>query len=87
MAAQKSTAKVVTFEQSLAELEQLVEKMEQGELPLEQALQQFERGIELARGCQNALQQAEQKVELLLEKNGQTDIVPFDKPGSNNNDE
>jgi exodeoxyribonuclease VII small subunit len=87
MAAQKSTAKAVTFEQSLAELEQLVEKMEQGELPLEQALQQFERGIELARGCQNALQQAEQKVELLLEKNGQTDIVPFDKPGSNNNDE
>jgi exodeoxyribonuclease VII small subunit len=87
MAAQKSTAKVVTFEQSLAELEQLVEKMEQGELPLEQALQQFERGIELARGCQNALQQAEQKVEILLEKNGQTDIVPFDKPGSDNNND
>jgi exodeoxyribonuclease VII small subunit len=100
MAARKSTAKDkddhevspgrhddINFEQSLAELELLVEKMEQGELPLEQALQQFERGIELARGCQSALRQAEQKVELLLEKNGQTDIVPFDKPGISKNDE
>jgi exodeoxyribonuclease VII small subunit len=80
MAARKSTTQTIDFEKSLSELEQLVEKMEQGELTLEQALKQFERGIELARTCQTALQQAEQKVEQLLEKNGQTDIVPFDKP-------
>ena len=73
MAAKKSTA--IDFEKSLAELEQLVEQMEQGELSLEAALKQFERGIELTRTCQTALQQAEQKVELLLAKNEQ--VVPF----------
>ena len=81
MAAQKSATTTIDFEKSLTELEHLVEKMEQGELSLEQALQQFERGIGLARGCQNALQQAEQKVEQLLEKNGEIDIIPFDKQG------
>lgn len=79
MAARKSATQTIDFEKSLNELEQLVEKMEQGDLSLEQALQQFERGIELARGCQSALQQAEQKVEQLLEKNGEIAIIPFDK--------
>ena len=56
------------FERSLAELESIVARMEQGELSLEESLQQFERGIGLTRVCQNALQQAEQKVEILMRK-------------------
>jgi len=60
--------KVPDFEQALADLEATVEHLERGELPLEEALKQFERGIALARSCQVALKQAEQKVEILLQK-------------------
>jgi len=70
------------FEQSLQELEALVEKMEQGDLSLEQSLQHFERGVQLTRACQQALKEAEQKVETLLQKNGQEEIVPFDSEDS-----
>lgn len=65
------------FEESLAELEQLVERMEQGSLPLEEALKLFERGIQLTRASQAALQAAEQKVRVLLEKNGEPTLKPF----------
>ena len=65
------------FEQALQELEQLVEKMEQGELSLEDSLQHFEQGIRLSRTCQKALREAEQKVEILLRRNEQEEIVPF----------
>lgn len=58
------------FEKALTELEQIVERMEQGELSLDESLKQFERGIALTRSCQSALQQAEQKVEILLRKSG-----------------
>lgn len=53
------------FEAALAELEQIVTRLERGELSLEESLRQFERGILLTRSCQKALQQAEQKVALL----------------------
>lgn len=66
------------FEQSLRELETLVEKMEQGDLSLEESLQHFERGVQLTRACQQALKDAEQKVETLLKKDGQEEVVPFD---------
>ena len=78
MAAKKSVPP--DFEQSLRELEQIVHEMEQGELSLEDSLKYFERGIELTRSCQATLRLAEQKVEQLLEKNGQFAIVPFDTP-------
>lgn len=78
MAAKKSAPP--DFEQSLQELEQIVQQMEQGELSLEDSLKHFERGIELTRSCQATLRLAEQKVEQLLEKNGQFAIVPFDTP-------
>ena len=68
------------FEKSLAELEQIVARMEAGELSLDESLQQFERGVVLARACQQALQVAEQKVELLLKKSGNTEefaATPF----------
>mgnify|MGYP001545917341 FL=1 len=66
------------FEQSLEELETLVERMEEGELSLEESLQCFERGIQLTRSCQEALKHAEQKVQILLEKEGQAEIAPYE---------
>jgi exodeoxyribonuclease VII small subunit len=65
------------FETALAELNQLVEKMEQGGLSLEQSLQDFERGIALTRQCQEALKTAEQKVKILLEKDGKEILEPY----------
>ena len=72
------------FENALQELEQLVEKMEQGEMSLEESLQQFERGIALTRACQKALEEAEQKVQILLKNNGKSELVEFD--GKNTGD-
>jgi exodeoxyribonuclease VII small subunit len=66
------------FEHTLAELEALVTALESGDLPLEESLKRFERGVQLARACQKALADAEQKVKLLLEKTGETELVPFD---------
>ncbi|KAF3982223.1 MAG: exodeoxyribonuclease VII small subunit [Methylococcales symbiont of Hymedesmia sp. n. MRB-2018] len=65
------------FEDSLEELEQLVEQMEKGELSLEESLKSFEKGVKLTNTCQKALQEAEQKVQILLEKNGQQTVEPF----------
>jgi exodeoxyribonuclease VII small subunit len=67
------------FEGALKELEGLVERMEKGEMCLEEVLQSFERGIQLTRSCQKALSDAEQKVQILLEKEpGNHDIFSFD---------
>jgi len=78
--AKKSVSKSsdLDFEAALKELESLVERMEQGDQSLEQSLKDFERGVELTRTCQKALKQAEQKVQLLLEQSGQTELTPFD---------
>lgn len=59
----------INFEKALAELEQLVETMEKGELTLEESLKQFERGVTLTRSCQKALAEAEQKVRILTRNN------------------
>ena len=64
------------FEQSLSELQTLVERLESGELSLEDSLNAFEQGIRLTRDCQGALSQAEQKVQILLGDSGAT--APFD---------
>lgn len=66
------------FEQSLAELQALVERLENGELSLEDSLAAFEQGIALTRDCQGALAQAEQKVQVLLERDGELTAQPFD---------
>ena len=68
------------FESSLAELETIVTQMEQGDLSLDQALSSFETGIKLTRHCQAILDQAEQKVQLLTEKNGQIEAEAFSLP-------
>jgi exodeoxyribonuclease VII small subunit len=74
MAKTKSSAAAspagLPFEKNLAELEQLVKRMESGELSLEDSLAAFETGIKLTRECQQSLLAAEQKVQVLLEENG-----------------
>ena len=75
----KKRSEPVNFEAALGELEGLVEKMEHGDLSLEASLAAFERGIQLTRTCQDALGQAEQKVEQLLKQGGEEQLVPFDR--------
>ncbi len=69
------------FEHALSELEKLVQRLESGELPLDEALKTFERGIALTRQCQSALKAAQQKVEILLKKNGELQAEPFEPAG------
>ncbi len=76
-------AKEFNFEAALTELNLLVEKMEQGGLSLEESLHAFEKGIALTRQCQQALKTAEQKVQILLEKNGQTHLEPYQEDEQN----
>jgi len=71
-------SKALDFEKSLAELQALVERLESGELSLEDSLGAFEQGVALTRDCQQALSQAEQKVQLLLERNGEPLVQPFE---------
>lgn len=73
-------SKPADFEKALAELETLVGRLERGDLPLDEALKIFERGIELTRHCQAALKAAQQKVEILLTSSGQSEIAPFSVP-------
>ena len=77
---------VSNFENDLQELEKLVEKMEGGELSLEESLVHFERGIALTRSCQKALSEAEQKIQILLSEDGPKKLQPFssDKNPDNN---
>ncbi len=72
---------VAGLEKSLDELEALLKELESGELTLEAALAHFERGVTLTRQCQKALQEAEQKVEILLKKTPRDEPEPFDPPG------
>jgi exodeoxyribonuclease VII small subunit len=73
----KQDEKPLDFESSLAELELLVERLEQGDLALDDALKCFERGVALTRQCQGALKAAQQKVEILLTRNGNAEVEPF----------
>jgi exodeoxyribonuclease VII small subunit len=67
----------INFEESLAQLEALVAHMESGELPLEEALSSFERGIQLTRECQSALQAAQHKVQILMQRPEGTALEEF----------
>lgn len=72
------TAPIVDFEHSLDELEQLVARMEGGELSLDESLASFERGIGLFRHCQQSLEQAELRVRLLLDPDAPDSAQPFE---------
>jgi exodeoxyribonuclease VII small subunit len=68
------------FEASLARLEEIVKKLEKGDLPLEQSLKLFEEGVKLARVCNKRLEEAERKVEILLKDNeGKLVPKPFEE--------
>ena len=67
-----------TFEQSLAELEDIVAKLESGDLALEDSLELFEKGIKLSRECRSRLTNAERRIEILLKEGGQLTAVEFD---------
>ncbi len=69
------------FEKSLDELETLVERMEAGELTLEESLAHFERGMALSKRCQAALETARLKVEQLLSSEDGNETVPFEDRG------
>ncbi len=69
---------IVDFEITLAQLAQLVETLEKGELSLEDSLKLFEQGMVLTRLCQMTLQQAEQRVEQVLQQTDAVDIKPLD---------
>jgi exodeoxyribonuclease VII small subunit len=74
--ARKKTA--ADFEQSLGSLQALVERLESADLSLEESLSAFEQGVALTRECQQALAQAEQKVQQLIESNGELKTEPFE---------
>ena len=67
MSGDKAAEGVQGLEQALKDLEQIVVSLEKGDLPLAEAIKQFERGVELTRHCQAVLKQAEQKVQVLSE--------------------
>ncbi|MDU6409929.1 MAG: exodeoxyribonuclease VII small subunit [Yersiniaceae bacterium] len=75
----KKAVPPANFEAALGELEQIVTRLESGDLPLEEALNEFERGVQLARQGQQTLQQAEQRVQILLENDNDPDapLAPF----------
>ncbi len=69
------------FEQAVAELEQIVARLEAGELTLEQALEQFERGVALVKDCRDALARADKRVQVLMEKNGRLALQDLEQNG------
>ncbi len=75
--------KKFSFEMALSELEQTVEQLEAGELSLDASLLAFEKGILLTRECQQTLQQAEQKISILVQKNGYDELTPFAEEENN----
>ncbi len=78
-----NAGKSLNLEKALADLENLVEELESGELPLEKAMKKFEEGIKLTRGCQAALKEAEQKVEILLKgAGGEESLEEFEVDGA-----
>ena len=73
-----SARKNINLEKALADLEGLVEELENGDLPLEKAMKKFEEGIKLTRSCQTALKDAEQKVQILLKTAGGESLEDFE---------
>jgi len=73
----KKKVENLSFEESLNELDSIVQSLEQGELSLESSMALFERGLNLSHVSQSKLQDAEQKIKILLEKNGQAELSDF----------
>ena len=69
---------MANFEQCLQRLEQIVDELEKGDIPLEKALSLFEEGIQLSGSCRKELEEAEGKIEILLKQNGKLQPEPFE---------
>jgi exodeoxyribonuclease VII small subunit len=74
MSTDTNSTQPLDFETALAQLEQLVQKLESGDLSLEASLQEYERGVQLTRVCQQALKQAEQRVQLVNSDGSSSDF-------------
>ncbi|WP_041246665.1 exodeoxyribonuclease VII small subunit [Brumicola nitratireducens] len=72
------TEQKTSFEAAMQELEEIVVEMEKGDIPLEDSLKKFERGIQLARQSQQQLKAAEQKVQILMQSNGTETLADFE---------
>ncbi len=76
---QDANKKEITFEEAISELEKIVEKLEKGDLPLEESIDVFQRGMELSRFCTRRLDEIEKKISVLIEKeNGEVVEEPFE---------
>lgn len=73
--------KKLSYEEAVTELESLVARLEQGDISLEESLKLYENGVLLTRDCQESLQAAEQKVQMLLQQSSQSKLVDF-KPNN-----
>jgi exodeoxyribonuclease VII small subunit len=71
----------LTFEQAVDKLEQIVERLESGDVPLEQAIELFQEGMKLSQYCSKKLEQVERKIEMLLEDDGEISRKPFQAAG------
>jgi len=69
------------FEKALADLENLVRKLESGELTLDESLAEFKKGVELTRQCQTVLDRAQQSIEQLLDSDDESSAEPFSPDG------
>jgi len=76
----------LSFEESLVELETIVQNLEQGDLNLEDSMTLFERGLQLSQHNQEKLKSAEQQINILLEKNGQSQLEKFPNDETNRSD-
>ena len=75
--ARKAVESTLDFETTLTRLEAIVTRLENGDLPLEEALKEFENGVQLAKLGQERLQQAEQRIQILLQKNATAELTDY----------
>ena len=75
--ARKAVEPTLDFETTLTQLEAIVTRLENGDLPLEKALKEFENGVQLAKLGQERLQQAEQRIQILLQKNATAELTDY----------
>ena len=75
--ARKAVEPTLDFETTLTRLEAIVTRLENGDLPLEEALKEFENGVQLAKLGQERLQQAEQRIQILLQKNATVELADY----------
>lgn len=73
----KKPSNLPKLEESLSEITQIIEKMEHGEQTLEQSLTHFERGVTLIKHCQKILEEAEQKVQILIQSNNKEELTSY----------